>query len=144
VNTILCLASTELINQLGGLTRLFLRRILCKSLRALAHRRDFSSRPDSRPQSATASRNVSPDAPPAKHRILSKVIMKSFILHQSSILHHRYTLIKSLLALSALVMVSCASAPVPIEKLAVAAAAVERANTASTHESSSCGTADSD
>ena len=55
--------------------------------------------------------------------------MKSFFLL------HRFTLLKSILVLSALVMVSCASAPVPIEKLAVAGAAVERANTASTRES---------
>jgi len=54
---------------------------------------------------------------------------------KSYLLRHRSTLLKSILALSALVMVSCASAPIPIEKLAVAAAAVERANTASTRES---------
>ncbi len=54
---------------------------------------------------------------------------------KSSFLLHRSTLLKSILVLSALVMVSCASAPVPVEKLAVAAASVERANTASTRES---------
>jgi biopolymer transport protein ExbB/TolQ len=54
---------------------------------------------------------------------------------KSYLLRHRSTLLKSILALSALVMVSCASAPIPVEKLAVAAAAVERANTASTRES---------
>jgi hypothetical protein len=49
-------------------------------------------------------------------------------------LFHRGAALTSMLWLSALIMVGCAGTPLPVARLAVAEAAVERADTASTRD----------